>query len=160
MALTFAREEVNVSPRPAKSPAPSREIGGQIFRVQHIFRQGIHKIGNRTVSARMTRRTRVNFEACRQERPNQIQVHHRRSTVSMFKSLTETVQPHPPGNRLETLQHFQDRYQAPASLPTTNVPDPCLRRIKPCVSKERMASRKVARETPSCFARSGSEGRR
>src|SRR3989304_2903172 len=45
-------------------------------------------------------------------------------------------------------------------LPTTKAPIPWRRRINPWPSNARIASRKVARETPSCCANNGSEGRR
>src|SRR3989337_1559692 len=45
-------------------------------------------------------------------------------------------------------------------LPTTKVPIPWRRRIHPRPSNARIASRKVARETPSCCANNGSEGSR
>ncbi len=56
------------------------------------------------------------------------------------------------------------RTSSPASmtgtLPTTKVPAPWRRRISPWVSNVRIASRSVARETPSSFASLGSEIKR
>ena len=45
----------------------------------------------------------------------------------------------------ESLQLVAFLESLTGTLPTTYVPDPCRRRIIPCVSKVRIASRKVAR---------------
>ena len=79
--------------------------------------------------------------------------------VRLFSSPIVDREPNPLGHRLDAFQHFQTALDHLRRL--VDIGARALPAANHALGLEvRMASRKVARETPSCSARSGSEGSR